>query len=161
MLSKKKKDLIQRIECEYKQGKAYRYFANKFIQEVFVNNVSEDGKYCILQTKCLRSQRISQKLNTVRAVVRKDESDVSGGEIISTYYTCTSGLIGSCNHVAGLLFRVEAAVLIGVAHPTCTTRRSEWNVPKGKKLRLGEITSFLFVQDTYTKKAVSTYEIEN
>ena len=99
---------------------------------MFVNNVSEDGKYCILQTKCLRSQRISQKLNTVRAIVRKDESDVSGGEIISAYYTCTSGLIGSCDHLAGLLFRVEAAVLIGVAHPTCTTRRSEWNVPKGK-----------------------------
>ena len=31
--------------------------------------------------------------------------------------------------------------------------------PKGKKqIRLGEITSFLFVQDTYAKKAVSTYE---
>ena len=49
-----KKHLIQRIECEYKQGKVYRYF--KFVLEVFVNNVSEDTKYCILQTKCLPSR---------------------------------------------------------------------------------------------------------
>ena len=41
----------------------------------------------------------------------------------------------------------------------CTSTLSEWNVPKGKKqIRLGEITSFLFVQDTYAKKAVSGYE---
>ena len=154
-----KKDLIQRIECEYKPGKAYRYLTNNFVQEVFVNGVSEDSKYCILQTKCLPSQRISQKPYTNWAIVRKDKSDSSGGEIKSAYCTCTAGLIGSCNHVAELLFRVEAAVLTGVAHPTCTSRLSEWNVPKRKKqIRLCKITSFLFVQDTYAKKTVSTYE---
>ena len=73
--------MIQRTECEYKQGKAYRYFTNNFVQEVFVNNVSEDSKYCILQTKFLPSQRISRKPYTVWAIVRKDESDSSGGEI--------------------------------------------------------------------------------
>ena len=128
-----KKDLIQRIECEYKPGKAYRYLTNNFVQEVFVNGVSEDSKYCILQTKCLPSQRISQKPYTNWAIVRKDKSDSSGGEIKSAYCTCTAGLIGSCNHVAGLLFRVEEAVLTGVAHPPCTSRLSEWNIPKGKK----------------------------
>ena len=86
---------------------------------MFVNNVSEGSKYCILQTKCLPSQTVSQKPYTVMAIVRKDKSDVSGGEIKSGYCTCTAGLIGSCNHVAGLLFRVEATVLTGVAHPTC------------------------------------------
>ena len=116
-----KKDLIQRTECEYKQGKAYWYFTNNFVQQVFVNNVSDDSKYCILHTKCLPSQRISQKPYTVWAVVTKDESDV--------------------------------------AHPTCTSRLSEWNIPEGKnQMWLGEITSFLFVEDTYAKKAVSTYK---
>ena len=55
------KDSIQRFECEYKQGKAYQYFTNNFVQEVFVNNVSEDIKYCMIQTRCLPSQRISQR----------------------------------------------------------------------------------------------------
>ena len=76
-----KEDLIQRTECEYKQSKVYRYFTNKFIHEVFINNVSEDSKCCILQTKFLTSQTISQKPYTVWAIVRKDESYVSGGEI--------------------------------------------------------------------------------
>ena len=125
VINKKVINLIQRIECEYKQGKAYRYFTYNFVQEVFVNNVSEDGKYCILQTKCLPSQKISQKSYNVWAIVRKDQSDSDGGEIKSAYCTCTTGLIGSCNHVAELLFHVEAAVLIGVAHPTCTSRLSE------------------------------------
>ena len=62
----------------------------------------------------------------------KVESDSSGGEIKSAYCTCTAGHIESCNHVAGLLFRVQAAVLTGVAHPTCTSRLSEWNILKGK-----------------------------
>ena len=96
---------------------------------MFVNNVNEDSKYCILQTQCLSSQRISQKPYTVWAIVRKDENDVSGGEIKSAYCTRTAGLIGTCNHVVGLLFHVETAVLTGVAHPTCTSRLSEWNVP--------------------------------
>ena len=125
-----KKNLIQRIECEYKHGKAYRYFRNNFLHEMFVNNVSEDTKYCIL---CLPSQRISQKPNTVWVIVRKDEGESRGGGIKSAYCTCSAGLIRSCNHVAGLLFRVEAVVLTGVAHPTCTSKLSEWNIPKGKK----------------------------
>ena len=68
-----KEDLIQRIDCEYKQSKVYWYFTNKFIHEVFINNVSEDSKCCILQTKFLPSQRISQKPYTVWAIVRRDE----------------------------------------------------------------------------------------
>ena len=57
---------------------------------MFVNNVNEDSKYCILQTKCLPSQMISQKPYTVWAIVGKDENDVSGGEIKSAYCTCTA-----------------------------------------------------------------------
>ena len=52
---------------------------------MFVNKVSDDSKYCILHTKCLPSQRISQKPYTVRAVVREDESDVA-------HPTCTRRL---------------------------------------------------------------------
>ena len=35
--------------------------------------------------------------------------------------TCTAGLYGSCNHVAGPLLKVKAAVLIGLSNPTCTS----------------------------------------
>ena len=128
-----KKNIVQRIECEYKQGKAYRYFTDSFISEVFYNNISDESKYCYLKTKCLPSQRVSSKPYDVWALVQKDLKCEVGGAILSAYCTCTAGLLGSCNHVAGLLFRVEAAVLIGVTHPTCTSMLASWNVPSKKK----------------------------
>ena len=33
-----KKSIVQRIECEYKQRKAYRYLTDNFISEVYDNN---------------------------------------------------------------------------------------------------------------------------
>ena len=33
---------------------------------------------------------------------------------------------GTCNHVAALLFRVEAAVRLGLTNPSCTTKSFEW-----------------------------------
>ena len=43
--------MIQRIECEYKQGKAYRYFTNQFIGEIHINNLDKRSRYCIMKTK--------------------------------------------------------------------------------------------------------------
>ena len=44
-----KDNLIHRLECEYKQGKAYRYFSNKFIGEVLYNDIAvESDKMCTL-----------------------------------------------------------------------------------------------------------------
>ena len=60
---------------------------------------------------------------------------------------------GSCNHVAGLLFRIEAAVLEGLTDETCTMRSCLWNVPSGKKqIKPGKISDFLIKQDRYDKK---------
>ena len=43
-------DSINRLEFEYKQGKAYRYFSNKFIGEIAFHYVSDESKFCILKT---------------------------------------------------------------------------------------------------------------
>lgn len=32
-----KSDLIQRIDCKHKEGKAYRYYTNSFIGQVMAN----------------------------------------------------------------------------------------------------------------------------
>ena len=86
--------------------------------------------------------------------VTKDFKFEVGGVISSAYCTCTTGLSGSCNHVASLLFRVEAAVLIGVTHPTCTSMLASWNVPSQKKQIIpGRIKYFLFKSESYTNKS--------
>ena len=103
--------LIHRLECEYKQGKAYRYFTNSFIDEILYHHIDEKSKFGLLKTKYVPSQRVDLKQYDVWVVCRKDLIDSIWGEILPGYCTCTAGLYGSCNHVAGLLFKVEAAVL--------------------------------------------------
>ena len=150
-----KENIVQRIECEYKQGKGYRYFTDNFICEVFYNNISDESKYCYLKTKCLPSQRVSSKPYDVWALVKKDFKYEVGGAILSAYCTCKAGLLGSCNHVAGFLFRVEAVALIGVTHPTCTSMLASWNVPSKKKQIIpGRIKDFLLKSESYTKKSL-------
>ena len=98
-----KKSIVQRIECEYKKGKSYRYFTDNFISEVYYNNISDESKHCYLKTKYLPSQRFSSKLYDVCVLVKKDFKYEVGGAILSAYCTLTAGLLeSSCNHVAGL-----------------------------------------------------------
>ena len=111
-----KDSLIHRLEYKYKQGKAYRYFTNSFIGEILYHNIDEKSKFCLLKTKCLPSQHVNMKQYDLWVVCRKDLIDSIGVEILSAYCTCTAGLYGSCSHVAGLLFRVEAALLIESKH---------------------------------------------
>ena len=150
-----KKSIVQGIECEYKQGKVYRYFNDNFISEVYYNNISGESKYCYLRTKCLPSQRVSSKPYDVWVLEKKDFKYEVGGAMLSAYCTCTAGLLGSCNHVVGLLLRVEAAILIGVTHPTCTSMLASWNVPSKKKQIIpGRIKDFLFKSGSYSKKSL-------
>jgi len=41
-------------------------------------------------------------------------------------------LHGSCNHIAGLLFRVEYAVRTGLVDVSCTSQACVWNLPSAK-----------------------------
>lgn len=89
-----REDLWQRLECEYKEGKAYRYFTNGFIGEILINNISDESKLCILKTKCVPSQRVSARQYDVWVIVRKDQINGTSGEILGGYCTCTAGLLG-------------------------------------------------------------------
>ena len=95
----------------------------------------------------------------VLVICRKDLIDSIGEEILSTYCTCTTGLYGSCNHVAGLPFEVEAAVLTGLSNTTCKSISAVWNIPSTKKQKTpDEISKFIFTNDTYMKKATQESE---
>lgn len=56
--------------------------------------------------------------------------------LIQAYYNSNNVILfrlcQSCNHVAGLLFRVEAAVKSGLTNPTCTSEKATWVIPASK-----------------------------
>ena len=67
--------------------------------------------------------------------------------------SCPAGLLGSCNHIAELLFRVEAAVKSGATRPSCTETECSGVILQGtaaRKPRKGCETSA--VQDKYGHK---------
>ena len=93
-----RENLLQRLECEYKEGKAYRYYANGFVGEVKSNMMDQNSKYCYFRTKCLPSHRVSAKQYDVWVICEKDRQQnkqfIPGGRIMSAYCTCISGLLG-------------------------------------------------------------------
>ena len=108
-----------------------------------------------MKTKCVPSKRVSSKPCNVSVLVKKDFKYEVDGAILSAYCTCIAGLLGSCHHVTGLLFRVEAAVLIGVTHSTCTSMLASWKLPSKKKQIIpGRIKDFLFKSQGYNKKSL-------
>ena len=95
-------DFINRMHSKYKQGKAYRYFACEFVQDVFYHKISEFFQFC-MKTKVIPSQKISQKDYIVWIIVTKDKDEMPGGQIISAYCQCTTGLMGLCNYTGGFI----------------------------------------------------------
>ena len=74
------------------------------------------------------SQRVTMRQYEVWAIVCKDFFETVGDEIINAYSSCTAGLLGSCNYVAGLLFRIEAEALLGRMHQISIRQLSQWNI---------------------------------
>ncbi|XP_066930803.1 uncharacterized protein [Clytia hemisphaerica] len=152
-------NLWQRLECEYKEGKAYRYYSDGFLGELQITFPKQNPNVCVMRCKCLPSQRVSMKQYDVWAIIQqKDTDNEIDGQILRGYCTCTAGLLGSCNHVAGLLFRLEIANLLGETRKTCTSVRSKYMEPsssKKKTIKPGKLSSFVFRQDNYSKLAIS------
>ena len=57
----------------------------------------------------------------VWALGEKESDQGPGGKIIIAHCTCPSGLLGACNHVAGMQFRLEEAVIRGMNKVSCTS----------------------------------------
>ena len=89
--------------------------------------------------------------------------------INNAYCTCTAGLLASCNHVVGLLLRIEAAIMLGHSHQTCTSQLSQRNIPSQKKqTEPGEVANFIFEKGTHkegnladSKREKAENKIEN
>ena len=127
-------DFINRLQSDYKQGKCYRYFENDFVREILFHPITVASKFCILKTKVIPSQRVNSKPYDVWVVLTKDRTDEPGGNIKSSFCSCTAGLGGTCNHIIATLFRVEYAVRFNLTKPASTSLLCSWNVPSGKKV---------------------------
>ena len=85
--------LLHRLKCEYKEGKAFRYFFCDFVKEICFHDISNTCRYCFIRTRVTPPQRTSATPYTVWALLQKDKTDQPGGRIINAYSSCTAGLL--------------------------------------------------------------------
>ena len=95
------------------------------------NEFNKETPVCILKCKVIPSQRINSKPYDVWAVVLKNKPNEPGDCIHSAYCTCAAGILGTCNQVTGMLFRIENAVQIGLTSSSKTSVLCTWNIPTG------------------------------
>ena len=78
--------LKKRLMSDYKEGKAYSYFASGWLKDVQYHEISPTSKYCFLRSECVPSQRIRNIPWKVWVSVEK-----KSGEIQNAYCTCFAG----------------------------------------------------------------------
>lgn len=78
--------LRNRLMSDYKEGKAYSYFASGWVKEVMFHAISESSDFCFLMTECRPSQNINNIPWKVWVAIKKKT-----GEIHSGYCTCFAG----------------------------------------------------------------------
>lgn len=129
---------------QYKIGKAYQYFQSEWLKEIFYHPVDRTTPYCFLRAECTPSQSLRSEPHKVWVCLAKDS-----GEVKSAFCTCTAGYGQTCNHVAGLLFRVEYANKMG--YTSCTSNKCEWVVPKERPLEPAMLQDMAFKRSKHGK----------
>ncbi|KAK3108959.1 hypothetical protein FSP39_019796 [Pinctada imbricata] len=147
LMSYESEDTAKQHLNQYKIGKAYQYFKSEWLKEVYYHPVDRASLYCFLRAKCTPSQSLRSDAHTAWICCEK-----VSGDIKSAYCTCTAGYEQTCNHVAGLLFRVEYANKMG--YTSCTSSKCEWVVPKEKSLEPAMIKDMTFERSQHGKAGI-------
>ncbi len=106
---------------DYKASKAYRYYAEGWLSPLNYHEINNSSKYCFLKATCKPSQRVSEAPHKLWVCLEK-----SNGKILCGHCSCMAGIFQTCNHFVAALFRIEAAVRMGLTNLACTSKPNEW-----------------------------------
>ena len=131
---------------DYKNSKAYSYFNRGWLGNITYHNIDESCLYCFLKTDCRPSERLNNPPHKLWMCVKKKEA-----RIVSAHCSCMAGMSGTCNHVAAMLFRMEAAVRLGLTNQSCTSKSCEW-LPNRKEVKPEKVKNLSFSRDDFGKR---------
>lgn len=92
---------------------------------------------------------VKSKLYTVRICLRTD------GYIHTAYCICPAGLVGSCNHVAALIYALEEFVRLGLREESrlpCTSKLQQWNKPRQRNVAPSHVMSVVLEEFGKSKR---------
>uniref|UniRef100_A0A1X7SHI9 SWIM-type domain-containing protein n=1 Tax=Amphimedon queenslandica TaxID=400682 RepID=A0A1X7SHI9_AMPQE len=105
----------------YKSLDAYNYYASGWVQTIYFHDM-EQGINCVLKGKVKASQRLNDPPHEAWVCLHKKTADVVTG-----HCSCMAGKGGTCSHVAGILFKIEACARLGIVKMSCTSLPCVWN----------------------------------
>ena len=161
LLSQTEPDFIKHLASENKKGKAYRYFSWEFIRKIYINEFNKKTPIYILKFKVIPSQRRNSK-PYILAVVYRNKPNEPSGYIDPANGACTSGILGTCNYVTGMLFLVEKGVQTGLTSPSETSVLYQWNLPEGQRVyaTVKPVQDLVFEISVYTKPKSKLVKLE-
>ena len=105
----------------YKNYKAYtkHYHKSGWLQPLLYHNLT-CSNCCILKGEYRKSQSVNDLFHKLWIILERS------AKIRSWHCTCMEGMGEMRNHVAAVIFRLEAAVRTGLTNPSCTKSANEW-----------------------------------
>ena len=131
---------------DYKSCKAYSYFINGWLGPISYHPIDEKSKFCLLRADCRPSQRLNDTRHKIWVCVSKSDHKIK-----KAHCSCMAGMSETCNHVAALFFRVEAAVTSGLTNPSCTAKSCEW-LPNRKDVKPIKLKDINLKRDDFGKQ---------
>jgi hypothetical protein len=93
-LEAEQRGLAKRMLSDYKEGKAYSYFASNWLKEVLYHPISDDSPLCFLMARSTPSQNLNNVPHKIWVLVHKKSGKVEGA-----YCTCFAGYSGTKGYV--------------------------------------------------------------
>lgn len=105
---------------DYKGSEAYSFFKKGWLGYISYHPLGS-SQHCLLKCDCRPSERIRDVPHKLWLCIGKKD-----GKVLQAHCTCMAGMGSTCNHIAAALFRVEAAIRLGLSNPACTTKACDW-----------------------------------
>ena len=126
LVNSKEKTFDEEGMKAYKSLKAYKYFADGYIRNVWAGEPQEQDDAVVVRCHCFSSLK-ANKVYVVHLVVKKS------GDVLSAACTCVAGKGEACSHIAALMFYLEDFMRQGHSDlPTdtaATDHLQQWHVP--------------------------------
>ena len=140
---------------DYKTSKGYSYYERGWLKPLSFNEISSASQLCLLKTTCRPSQRISDVPHKLWVCIVKKT-----GKIMSAHCSCMAGIGQTCNHVAAALFRIEAAVRMGLSNPSCTSTTCEW-LPNNTQVKPMKIKDLKLAHGNFGRRGKKPKELNS
>ena len=117
--------------ADRKSLKAFNLFVSGWVKTIYHLDIS-DNENIVMKADVIPSQCVNATLHEPRAALNKKQGTVLC--VHCSMLACMASLGETCSHVAGLLFKTEAAVRTKYTKTACADEACQWSINFVKEL---------------------------